>query len=632
MAQFAVSSTAKYIGGLLLQEAEFLSGVADQIDNIHVEMRQMLCFLKDADARGDESESFRNLAADIRDLAYDAEDIIETYILKAKYASIINPKKYIRLHQIGKEIKTLQSKILDITRHVVTYGFIGIGQGEETSSTTERQRQLRQPYPHYDEEDVVGIHDNINILVAKLISKESRYLVSIAGMGGLGKITIAKNVYNQDDVKRHFDCCAWSFISQQFQVRIVLQGIRKVCYPNEEVRLDKLNEKELIEKLSRLLEDKCYLVVLDDIWSKEAWDVLKSTFPKGKMGSKIMFTTRNKEVAFYADPSGFLHEPAYLTKEQSWELFCKKAFLWKNIDSTSSLLYPREADEEKKKLGRGMTKKCSGLPLAIVVLGGLLATKQSIHEWERVAKDIGRHLNKSGQKQKEHGLYPEDNEVHKRQLNQMWTAEGFVQHNEEGTTKEEMGEEYLVELINRLDCLQCLSLHYFLLPNISDDYDWSPFSCCHSLLKLQLTVRRLKKLPKLEEFPPNLRKLVLVIYQFKEDPFPTLEMLPYLESLTLGPCLYGYEGYAITKYYISALGFGRLQYLRELESLEELELEEEALPSVVHLQINGCIKLRILPEELRFITSLKKLKVIDMPEKFNERFREEGDIPSIKVR
>ncbi|KAJ4973659.1 hypothetical protein NE237_006833 [Protea cynaroides] len=365
------------------QEAELLGGAADQVYKIQVEMEQ------------------------IRDLAYDVEDIIESYILKA---------------------------------NVGTYGFLRNGQGEGTNFSIERQHQLRQSHPHYDDEDVIGTKGNIKVLVAELIDTKGPHMVSIVGMGGLGKITLAKKVYNHDNVKLHFDCCSWSFIFQQFQVRTILLGIiRKFCNLNEGTRLEILNDEEWKEKLYKLLENKRYLVVLDDIWSTEAWDVLKSAIPKGKMGRKIMLTTRIKDVAIYADPGGFLHEPT--------------------------------CTEVKREVGKG--NKCGGLPLAVVVLGGLLTTKKSIHEWEMVAKDIGEYLNKAQQQQAQQGvswilslsyhdlpyflklcflylgLYPEDTEVHKRQLIQMWIAKGFVRHSGQRKTKEEMGEECLLELINR---------------------------------------------------------------------------------------------------------------------------------------------------------------------------------------
>ncbi|XP_042490729.1 putative disease resistance protein At1g50180 [Macadamia integrifolia] len=277
MALSVVSCVAQYLGGLLMQEAELLGGVSDQIVKIRNEMTRIQAYLIDADARQDESAVGRNRVSEMRDLAYDVEDAIDTYILEAKYKSFFNPKKYVRLHKIGKEIKGLEAKIMDITRGVATYS---TSQGEGTSSTRETRQQLRQSYPHFDDEDVIGIDNDIKVLVAELINKEGPRLVSIAGMGGLGKTTLAKKIYNHDQVKRHFDCRAWSFISQQFHGRTILQEIiRKVSNPNEETRFETLNDGELKEKLYKVLEDKCYLVVLDDIWSTVAWDVLKSAFP-----------------------------------------------------------------------------------------------------------------------------------------------------------------------------------------------------------------------------------------------------------------------------------------------------------------------------------------------------------------
>ncbi|XP_042490732.1 probable disease resistance protein RF45 [Macadamia integrifolia] len=896
MALSIVSSVAQYLGGLLMQEAELIGGVSDQIEKIQNEMNRIQAYLIDAYARQDESAVGRNRISEMRDLAYDVEDAIDTYILEAKYKSFFNPKKYVRLHKIGKEIKGLEAKIMDITCGVATYS---TSQGEGTSSTRETRQQLRQSYPHFDDEDVIGIVNDIMVLVAELINKEGPHLVSIAGMGGLGKTTLAKKIYNHDHVKCHFDCCAWSFISQQFQVRTILQEIiRKVSNPNEETRLETLNDGELKEKLYKVLEDKCYLVVLDDIWSTEAWDVLKPAFPKGKMGSKIMVTTRIKDVSLHVDSLGYLYEPVCLTEEKSWELFSKKAFISpsKNIvaSTTPYSSFPQDVDVEKmEKLGREMMKKCRGLPLAIVVLGGMLAAKKSIHEWEMVGRDIGRYLNKAEKLQEQEaggggvswilslsyhnlpsylkpcflylGIYPEHTEVHKRDLIQKWIAEGFVQ----GTTltKEEIGEEYFVELINRsmvqvagersfrgkvkacrlhdlmrdvcllmaeeenflctfdnsststststclvesssisnyhrimrrhaihfscdsyryvsmqqptrsrrsphlrafslwmtsnpdesiesigtlklvckkfnflrvleledvkidslpraigelihlrylklflkynstevpvsignLRSLQFLILRgierlpnvlwkmeqltycycyvyygthnnkplrvdglknlstmillgrrYMMLDGLTNltnlrslslsgfgNFDWTTLSHCRSLWKLCL-YGQIVKLSKSDEFPPNLTKLWLNGADLKEDPIPTLEMLPNLECLVI--CLGG----RIIKYYFSTKGFGRLQYLQlyHIHGMEELEVEKGALPCLVGLQIDRCFRLRKLPEEIRFITGLKKLEVIGMPNGFNERLQKDvGDdwhkiqhIPSIIIR
>ncbi|KAA8546862.1 hypothetical protein F0562_003291 [Nyssa sinensis] len=219
------------------------------------------------------------------------------------------------------------------------------------------------------------------------------------GIGSISKTTLAKKVYNHNDVKHHFECYAWAFIPQQCEVRDVLLVIQiKLSSPSMEERklLDRLKEEELVQKLYDFLRTKRYLVVLDDIGRNEAWDSLKVAFPNGKMGSKILFTTRNKEVALYADPWSFPIEPPFLSDDESWELLCKKAF---RRDIVGNHNFPPQFE----KLGREMVRKCGGLPLALVVLGRLLATKKSLNEWEAVQRNINVQLNRFQEHKK--GVY-----------------------------------------------------------------------------------------------------------------------------------------------------------------------------------------------------------------------------------
>ncbi|XP_043720817.1 probable disease resistance RPP8-like protein 2 [Telopea speciosissima] len=184
----------------------------------------------------------------------------------------------------------------------------------------------------------------------------------------------------------------------------------------------------------------------------------------------------------------------------------------------------------------------------------------------------------------------------------------------------------------RWDRLQCLSLHFRIPFHNYIRISFPSISSYGCLWKMHLS-GELKKLP--SYFPPNLTKLLLESDKLKEDPIPTLETITNLESLLLYS-----DGYGITKYCFSAKGFGRLRYLRLgfLYNLEELEVENGALPCLVHLQIKDCERLRMLPERLRFITTLKKLEVIDMPDRFSRRLRKYGEdcykiqhIPSVTI-
>lgn len=103
--------------------------------------------------------------------------------------------------------------------------------------------------------------------------------------------------------------------------------------------------------------------MVDDVWEEKDWRSLRRAFPYNNNSSRVIITTRKKNVADCYYEQTYVHNLQFLTEEDSWELFCKKAF-WK-----------LQRDEGLDQLGKEMVKKCRGLPLAIVVLGGLLSTE-----------------------------------------------------------------------------------------------------------------------------------------------------------------------------------------------------------------------------------------------------------------
>ncbi|MBA0786105.1 hypothetical protein Gotri_025372, partial [Gossypium trilobum] len=281
--------------------------------------------------------------------------------------------------------------------------------------------------------------------------------------------TLARKVYNHVDVRRHFDFLAWFSLSQQCKPReVLLSVLMKVLSPSNDERkkIEKMDEIELRRTLFDALKEKRYLVVLDDIWRSEDWDILKPAFPRGTKGSKILFTTRIKNVASRADPWSTPVELSLLTDDESWNLLCRKAFPRSRMGSQC-------CSEEFVKLGKEMVKKCGGLPLAIVVLGCLLATKQSVAQWEMVHRNIHGHLNELPHQDRQYGAvnrilvlsyndlpcplkpcflylshYPEDWEITKKELIRLWIAEGFIPENEE-FLMEDLGKNFLEELIDR---------------------------------------------------------------------------------------------------------------------------------------------------------------------------------------
>ncbi|KAJ9175783.1 hypothetical protein P3X46_014299 [Hevea brasiliensis] len=503
MAEDVVFMAVERIASLVIQEAVFLRGVRDEIQRLQAELGLMKAFLKDADRRQHQDNRVREWVAGIRDIAYEAEDVIDTFLLEVASDTGEGVRGFVKrvffkvtkvslFHKTGTKITSIREKIRSIYENMQNFGINKLAEGESSYYGTEQQQLSRRTYPHAEEEHTINLDDVISQLKAKLMTEEKQVrVVSIVGMGGLGKTTLANNVYNHIEVRQQFDCFSWTFISKQFSAREVLVGIlMDVMSSEDESKLETMEkekpvksklkemkekmelfetmtENDLIKILRNVLEDKRYLVVLDDIWTNEAWHRLRPAFPNGVSGSKVLFTTRNSGVAYYADRWSSPVELRPLTNDEGWQLLSRKAFPKNVLDEGGC---PGAYEE----LGREMVRKCEGLPLAIMVLGGLLAGK-TLREWEKVQRNINALFIRQEQDHQFEGVYeilalsyddlpfylkpcflylsqfPENTEFHKRTLIRMWIAEGFVSQQSKGKdeTIEDVAEQYCNELVNR---------------------------------------------------------------------------------------------------------------------------------------------------------------------------------------
>ncbi|KAL2229736.1 UNVERIFIED_CONTAM: putative late blight resistance protein R1B-16 [Sesamum indicum] len=304
---------------------------------------------------------------------------------------------------------------------------------------------------------VVGLDEDLIKLKDRLTSLENKLeVIPMIGMGGIGKTTLARNLYNDRLIISHFDTCAWIVISQDYDVRAILLGLL-ACIVGK-LTDDMLQQKnsQLAVTLYKSLTGIRYLVVLDDMWSTRAWDDVRMFFPDNNNRSRILLTTREKNVANYVGSSSQYHQMRLLNKFESWNLLHQKVF------------GEDKCPPEFEKIERNIASDCGGLPLAIHVIGGLLSEAKGRRDfWERVADDISSAMAEKDEQfynilalsynyLSYHlkscflfmGAFPEDHEIRASKLVRIWVAEGFLESNGDKSL-EEIAEENLKVLVDR---------------------------------------------------------------------------------------------------------------------------------------------------------------------------------------
>ncbi|KAI3453196.1 hypothetical protein Pfo_009859 [Paulownia fortunei] len=315
--------------------------------------------------------------------------------------------------------------------------------------------------------DLVKIKDQLTGLPYNL------KIFSIVGMGGIGKSTLAKIVYDDPLIVYHFYVRAWITVSQEYQVKNILLGlIRSVAQLTDDIcakyddseqhhiilkdGINQLSDQKLAEQLYRSLKGKRYLIVMDDIWCTEAWDDVKRSFPDDKNGSRIILTSRLTEVALYVNSDSPPHHMRFLSVDEGWELLKLKVF--------SKQGCPPELEDT----GKQIAEKCQGLPLAIVVVAGHLSKMSKKRDfWLSVADNVGSLVARNQEQflniiamSYNHlphhlkacflymGAFPENVDIPVWRLTALWIAEGFLKR-ELLKSLEKVAEEYLEDLIDR---------------------------------------------------------------------------------------------------------------------------------------------------------------------------------------
>ncbi|KAH6759784.1 hypothetical protein C2S51_016733 [Perilla frutescens var. frutescens] len=606
--------------------------------------------LDDAEKKQYDSPAIETWLDILKNAVYEAEDILDeltTEALRCKLEtnSAQNFSNQVRnlvtsfspfCEGVNSRIQSLIEKLEYIAKHKDLLGL----RSSEKGGIEIAQRWPTTPL--LIESQVYGRTSEKEDIIKLLIENDETNctarpsVLPILGMGGIGKTTVAQIIYNDKRVDDFFDVKAWAHVSDDFSLTRITKALLESATAKP---CNTMNLELLQSGLQEVLYKKRFLVVLDDVWNEhpENWNQLSIPFMVGNPGSKIMITTRNREVVAFMDSL-----PPYCLKEMPdeacWSLFVHHAF-----GNEDSQVYPTLRES-----GRRIVNKCKGLPLAVKTVASVLVSNLDSDHWNEVLNsnlwDIPPRKNvvlPSLRLSYHHlpsnlkrcfaycSIFPKGYEFDKKSLILLWMAEGFIQPL--GTiSMEEVGEEHFSELLSRSffqestqdktryvmhDLLNDLAHSVSRKICIHLDDNWKNrqhesfekvrhFSCFRSKYDVYRKFESLNEAKRLRTFLP-LPSLDGDEFCYLTRKVPC-DLLPKLRCLRV----LSFNGYCITELPES---IGNLKHLRYINlsytDIKDLPTSLSTLFNLQTLLLRNCDNVTRLPFEMEKLINLRYLDI-----------------------
>ncbi|RXI06020.1 hypothetical protein DVH24_018062 [Malus domestica] len=463
---YPLEGILRKVGSLAAQEIGLFRGFKTELTELRQSIMAIQEYLGDvAYQPQDRGMAVRQWVKKLKDVAHDADDVLEEInyeVLRRKeelqnhlknkvlnFLSLSNPILFRqemahKIKNINASLAVLKSdaSLIHLVARRVDVTTPGMGNRETVSSFG-------------DDEKIIGREEIVSGIIATLIESTNQEnnlsVMAIVGMAGLGKTTLAKSLFNEDAIGRHFDEKLWVCVSNTFDVNLILDRML------ESLNSDKTgfkSQEALLNTLRKTLIGKRYMLILDDVWNEDEtlWSSLMSCLLKlnSAPGSIVIVTTRSAETASITEtlPRCCL---GILSVEDCWSILKGEAF----PDGSSTL------DSAREIIGRAIAEKCAGVPLVAKVLGSMMRSRNSTQEWLSIqhnkiwelpkAEDrIMSVLKLSFDNLKSPSLkqcfaycsmFMKDCEIERDNLIELWMAQGFL-HTSPTKNMEDIGNEY----------------------------------------------------------------------------------------------------------------------------------------------------------------------------------------------
>ncbi|KAL9400540.1 hypothetical protein Peur_009501 [Populus x canadensis] len=625
----------KTLGSLTAQEVALWWGLKDQLRKLNDTVTSIKAVIQDAEEQAQkQNHQIEVWLKKLREAVYDAEDLLDDFSTQVQRKQLMPGKRVsreVRLFfsrsnqfvyglRMGHRVKALRERLDDIETDSKKFNFDVRGEERASSSTVREQTTSSEP------EKIVGRESDKEAVKSFLMNSNYEHnvsVISVVGMGGLGKTTLAQHVYNDEQVKAHFGVRLWVSVSGSLDVRKIIKGA--VGTRDFDDQLESL-KKELEEKIGK----KKYLLVLDDVWDGddgkddgENWDRLKELLPSDAVGSRIVVTTRSHVIAKFTstiEP----HVLKGLSVDESWDLFRRKAFP-----------QGQESGHVDERIRKEIVGRCCGVPLVLKAIARLMSSKERAQWLSFILDELPDSIRDDNIIQTlklsydalpsfmKHcfaycSLFPKGHRIDVKLLIRLWIAQGFVSSSNSGRR--------CIEIVG-LKCFESLLWRSFFhevkkdgLGNIESCrmhdfmHDLATHVAGFQSIKLE---RRGNRISELTRHVSNDTELNL-----------SLPFAKRLRTLVLKGGKWGVGSWEsicrdfrlLRVLVLSHLGMKEvpplIEKLKQLKYLDlsnnEMEALSNSVTNLVNLQVlklNGCRKLKELPRDIGKLINLRHLDV-----------------------